>query len=214
MQASKSKHEQQLQGALRTEPSTQQYGAACIRLESPEAMRILHAAMGLCTETGELMDALKKHIFYGKTLDRVNLLEEGGDVCWYLLVLSDCLRDVTGPELCPFEEMIDRMLAKLRKRYPEKFTESNALIRDLDSERQVLEGKMPDPNNGHGAGDGFPGEDYPSDGPLPDPDHKLPERKCQPCPIVSFSCINPECDSQEAYRTPSGFVCVKCGGGQ
>ena len=39
---------------------------------------LLHGAMGLCTESGEIMDALKRHIFYGSPLDILNIKEEIG----------------------------------------------------------------------------------------------------------------------------------------
>lgn len=57
--------------------------------------RVLHAFMGLTTETGELFDALKRHIFYvkengeRKDLDYVNLCEEVGDLMWYMAILCD-----------------------------------------------------------------------------------------------------------------------------
>jgi hypothetical protein len=48
---------------------------------------LFHARVGLVTEVGEICDAFKKHIIYGKTLDLVNLREEIGDVFWYLNLL-------------------------------------------------------------------------------------------------------------------------------
>lgn len=54
--------------------------------------RILHAAMGLCTESGELMDALKRYTFYGDKvpkLDESNIAEELGDMLWYMCILMD-----------------------------------------------------------------------------------------------------------------------------
>jgi hypothetical protein len=38
------------------------------------------------------------------------------------------------------EEMLQRNIDKLKARYPEKFTQENALNRNLDVERQILEG--------------------------------------------------------------------------
>ena len=34
------------------------------RLNNPKMIRILHSAMGASTEAGELLDAVKKHIYY------------------------------------------------------------------------------------------------------------------------------------------------------
>ena len=93
---------------------------------------LLHAAMGLTTESGEFMDAIKKHLFYGKPLDKVNLKEEIGDVLWYCALALHSLDS-------SFEEVMATNIAKLKARYPDKFEESQALNRDLDKERSILE---------------------------------------------------------------------------
>ena len=93
--------------------------------------RLLHAAMGLTTEAGEFLDALKKHLFYGKPLDLVNLREEIGDIMWYLAIACSAL----GTD---FETEQARNIAKLRKRYPEKFDAVQAVERDLAAERAIL----------------------------------------------------------------------------
>jgi NTP pyrophosphatase (non-canonical NTP hydrolase) len=49
----------------------------------------IHAVMGMQSEAGELLDATKKSIFYGKDLDSKNLIEEIGDFNWYLSTLCD-----------------------------------------------------------------------------------------------------------------------------
>ncbi len=95
--------------------------------------RIEHGIMGLVTESAELMDAVKKAKIYGRELDRVNLVEEAGDLMWYLAILGDELG-------VSFEDMWEKNIAKLTKRYPEKFTSDLALNRDLDGERKILEG--------------------------------------------------------------------------
>ncbi len=51
--------------------------------------RIEHAVMGLVTESAECMDALKKSKIYGRELDTVNLVEEAGDIMWYLALLAN-----------------------------------------------------------------------------------------------------------------------------
>lgn len=47
---------------------------------------ILHSAMGLITEVGELVDSYKRNIFYNKELDLVNIKEELGDILWYMAI--------------------------------------------------------------------------------------------------------------------------------
>ena len=81
------KTEQYIKEAPRTEPIV---GDFQIKDSSSQYnSRIIHAIMGLATEAGELIDALKKHVFYGKPIDEKNLIEECGDVMWYLVILCD-----------------------------------------------------------------------------------------------------------------------------
>jgi len=102
------------------------------RLKEKRLIRLLHCAMGLCTEAGEFMDHLKKHIFYGAPLDPVNLIEELGDNQWYVGLGVDELE-------AKFNDMLQKNIDKLRARYPEKFEEDQALNRDLEKERETLE---------------------------------------------------------------------------
>lgn len=111
----------------------------CLRTESKRlppadetSVRLLHAAMGMVTESGEFLDALKKHIFYGKPLDEVNLCEEIGDQLWYIAIALDALGS-------SFEMEMERVVKKLQTRYPERFTDEAAINRNLDAERSTLE---------------------------------------------------------------------------
>lgn len=94
--------------------------------------RLLHAAMGMTTEAGEFMDALKKSYFYNRALDRTNLLEEIGDMLWYMALALHVLDS-------DFESEMDRVIRKLRARFPDKFNDLDAQIRDLEAERRELE---------------------------------------------------------------------------
>ncbi len=93
--------------------------------------RILHAVMGLCTEASEALDAVKKHVFYGKDLDHANLKEELGDIFWYAAILADELG-------LSFDEIQKTNIQKLKSRYKKGFTEDAAVNRDLDKERKIL----------------------------------------------------------------------------
>ena len=119
-----------IQDAIRTESTD--FSAMNDRLMNDGTKRLLHAGIGLSTEAGEFVDALKKHIFYGKELDRVNLKEEMGDLFWYLAIACDEL-DVE------FEPLMETNIAKLKARYGEKFSEQRAENRDLGTERTILE---------------------------------------------------------------------------
>jgi hypothetical protein len=50
----------------------------------PPEQQLKHALLGMITELGELADCIKKHVIYGKELDKVNLMEECSDLFWYL----------------------------------------------------------------------------------------------------------------------------------
>jgi NTP pyrophosphatase (non-canonical NTP hydrolase) len=102
------------------------------RMSDKRFIRILHGTLGVATEGGELLDALKKYVFYGKELDVVNVAEEIGDVLWYLNLLLDELN-------IPLEKIMEQNIEKLTARYGEKFSAFRALNRDLEKEREVLE---------------------------------------------------------------------------
>lgn len=99
---------------------------------STRNIRLLHACMGICTEGGELTDALKKELFYGKEADSVNLIEELGDVLWYVALAADEL----GVSI---EEIMERNNAKLEARYGSGFSEEAAENRNLDKEYEALQ---------------------------------------------------------------------------
>lgn len=123
-----------VQYAIRTESGVEDGNITPIdRLSNPQNARLLHGAMGLCTEAGEFMDAMKKAVFYGKPIDTVNLKEELGDILWYIAIIIDALGDTT------IDEIMAVNIAKLKARYPDKFSKTHAEVRDLDRERSVLE---------------------------------------------------------------------------
>ena len=92
----------------------------------------LHMILGMVTEIGELADTFKKELAYKKDLDWINIKEELGDIFWYLG--NFCYINDINPE-----EILDINIAKLQSSYPDKFTEHNALNRDLEKERIILE---------------------------------------------------------------------------
>lgn len=106
------------------------------RLTHLPTIRLLHAAMGMVTESAELLDMLKKHLFYGKKLDLVNAKEECGDEFWYCALAVDVMKTTIN-------EIMTLNIDKLRLRYPEKFTSECAIDRDVEAERVLLEGIQP-----------------------------------------------------------------------
>jgi NTP pyrophosphatase (non-canonical NTP hydrolase) len=86
----------------------------CRRTLSSDEMVELHCAVGVSTEAGELLDAYKKHVFYGRELDARNVREEIGDMLWYLGVMCD----EVGYSIDKAQEDV---IVKLSKRYPDGF---------------------------------------------------------------------------------------------
>lgn len=117
------------------------YIRAALRTESPDyrfgptgtvTPRMEHAVYGTVTEAGELMSDIKKAKIYGKDIDRAHLIDEMGDVMWYLALLADELG-------VSFEEVWEKNIAKLQVRFPEKFESERALHRDKEAERKAQE---------------------------------------------------------------------------
>ena len=75
---------------------------------------LLNGVMGLCGESGECVDMVKKYRFQGHELDKAHLAKELGDVAWYLAEAATAL-DV------PLETVFQGNLDKLRQRYPNGF---------------------------------------------------------------------------------------------
>lgn len=65
--------------------------------------------LGLAGETGEVVDVYKKYLRDGK-LDQEHMLEELGDVLWYLFNIFTLLN-------ISLEEVMDYNVKKLNKRY-------------------------------------------------------------------------------------------------
>lgn len=57
--------------------------------DTSTSWRAKHAIRGLLSETGELADALKKHVNYGLPLNIMNVVEELGDLCFYTVLLCN-----------------------------------------------------------------------------------------------------------------------------
>lgn len=75
---------------------------------------LLNGVMGLCGESGEAIDIVKKHLHQGHSLDKERLAGELGDIAWYLAETAYAL-DI------PLEQILRRNLEKLKNRYPEGF---------------------------------------------------------------------------------------------
>lgn len=75
---------------------------------------LINSVMGLCGESGEAIDIVKKWMMQGHELDKEHLVKELGDVAWYLAEAATAL-DV------PLEVIFQGNLDKLRRRFPNGF---------------------------------------------------------------------------------------------
>ena len=110
------------------------YAGITKRLADPINIDLNHAAMGVSTEAGEILDIIKKHIYYGKDIDTKNLIEELGDIIYYIQLLINTLNIKNGNTRITLDSVIWDNIKKLTKRYPNGFSESAALNRDIDNE--------------------------------------------------------------------------------
>ena len=83
---------------------------------------LLNSALGLCGESGEVADLLKKHRFQGHDLDIEHIAKELGDIAWYLAVGAYAI----GFDL---EEILKMNVDKLKARYPNGFSADRSLHR-------------------------------------------------------------------------------------
>ena len=88
---------------------------------------LINGVMGLCGESGEAIDIVKKHLAQGHELDREALVKELGDIAWYLAEAATAL-DLS------LEEILQANLDKLQKRYPQGFAAERSLSRSHGDE--------------------------------------------------------------------------------
>lgn len=86
---------------------------------------LINSVMGLCGESGEAIDIVKKWLAQGHELDKDHLAKELGDIAWYLAEAATAL-DLS------LEDILQANLDKLKKRYPQGFHKNNSIHRKTD----------------------------------------------------------------------------------
>lgn len=94
-------------------------------------VRVIHGIIGSITESAELAEAMLTAID-GTPLDMVNVIEESCDILWYLTIMQDSIGIST-------DDMHKFLIAKLSARYGDKFSDVAAVVRDIGTEREVME---------------------------------------------------------------------------
>jgi NTP pyrophosphatase (non-canonical NTP hydrolase) len=83
---------------------------------------LINGVMGLCGESGEAIDIVKKWLAQGHELDKAKLAKELGDIAWYLAETATALD-------LQLEDVFAANIEKLKKRYPEGFDTERSIHR-------------------------------------------------------------------------------------
>ena len=83
---------------------------------------LINGVMGLCGESGEAIDLVKKWLAQGHELEKEKLAKELGDICWYLAETATAI----GYDL---EDIMAANIEKLKKRYPQGFEAERSIHR-------------------------------------------------------------------------------------
>ena len=84
--------------------------------------KIINGAMGLVGESAEVLEHIKKWQYQKHPLETGKLIEEAGDVMWYLAELCSGI-GIT------FEDLWEYNIKKLQKRYPDGFRKEDSINR-------------------------------------------------------------------------------------
>ena len=101
----------------------QQLAMVTLNKDLDEKDVLINGVMGLCGESGEAIDLVKKWLYQGHELDRDKLIGEIGDVAWYIAEIATAL----GVTL---EDVLERNIDKLKRRYPEGFDYARSVNRE------------------------------------------------------------------------------------
>ena len=98
---------------------------------TPRVEKLLNGILGVTGEAGECSDYFKKCRYQGHTWDAAHMAEEIGDVLWYCAEMAAGL----GVEL---ETIAEANIAKLRHRYPDKYTSEHSVDRDAEADTEAV----------------------------------------------------------------------------
>ena len=102
-----------------------EYQRLAMKTLNPELSQkdvLINGVMGLCGESGEAIDIVKKWLAQGHELDKERLAKELGDIAWYLAETAYALE-------IPLEDILQANIEKLKNRYPEGFATERSIFR-------------------------------------------------------------------------------------
>jgi NTP pyrophosphatase (non-canonical NTP hydrolase) len=86
--------------------------------------RLDYAAIGLVTESAKVLDLVKKSKKNLNTLNKEQVIEELGDLLWYMNIALDEMG-------VSFEDIIQSNLTKIDNKYPVDSVEAQKLVRGV-----------------------------------------------------------------------------------
>ena len=107
-----------------------EYQALAMTTLNPDLSKrdiLINSVMGLCGESGEAIDLVKKHLHQGHPLEKEKLSKELGDIAWYLAEAATALD-------MDLEDILQANIEKLKKRYPEGFSSSASVNREKNDD--------------------------------------------------------------------------------
>lgn len=105
-------HIGRLQGAINESWNSNKFNAG----------NLVNGVMGLCGESGEVADLVKKQFFHGHSLDTKEIKKELGDVMWYVAMCCHALN-------ISLDDVMQVNIEKLKRRYPDGFSEQASINR-------------------------------------------------------------------------------------
>lgn len=100
-----------------------EYQEKAMRTATLASTNLVNSALGMSAEAGEFADVLKKHLYHGHPMGTEQMIEEAGDVLWYVALAAKAL----GVTL---EGLAQHNIKKLEKRYPDGFDPERSLHRE------------------------------------------------------------------------------------
>ena len=102
---------------------------------------LINSVMGLCGESGEAIDIVKKWMAHGHELDKEHFIKELGDIAWYLAEAATAL-DIS------LEDIFQANIEKLKKDIRKDFKPKNHLLasREIYNPLILQHLKLPEPS--------------------------------------------------------------------
>lgn len=83
---------------------------------------LVNGVMGLSGESGEVIDLVKKHLFQGHNLEKEKIMNELGDVMWYVAEICEAMD-------CSLDDVLECNIEKLKKRFKDGFSVEESINR-------------------------------------------------------------------------------------